>query len=291
MGEASMDCTNLGKDFTYSDEVSEMIFGFLEDDEFSVSSFESRVETIDEEEEDEENTSNFEESKAFWESQDELLQATLYRTTAVESKIRQATKDALVELDSIGVKCSCPKMVADSCRFCRQKEICDRLQTAGFNCVICKSKWKSSLEIPAGEHTYLEVQSFSKKGEVKVIIELNFRAEFQISRSSEEYNRLIKKLPDIFVGKIERLRNLIKILCSACKESMKERKMHMAPWRKHKYMQAKWLGTPQVEAAAVPPILTAEHDLQRIPKPRASMLTFDLFDNLPGMYSKAIRVI
>lgn len=69
-----MDCPNLGKDFTYSDEVSEMIFGFLEDDEFSVSSFESRVETIDEEEEDEENTSNFEESKAFWESQDELLQ-------------------------------------------------------------------------------------------------------------------------------------------------------------------------------------------------------------------------
>ncbi|CAI9757276.1 unnamed protein product [Fraxinus pennsylvanica] len=290
MGEASMENPNLDKKLTYSDEVPDMIFGFLEEDEFSVSSFESNVETIDEEDE-EENTSKSEESKAFWESQEELLQATLYRTTALESKIRQATKDALRELESVGVSCSCRKMIAGGCRSCRQKEIRDHLQTAGFNCVICKSKWRSSLEIPAGEHIYLEVQNPSKKEEVKVIIELNFRAEFQISRSSEEYNRLIKRLPEIFVGKIERLRSLIKILCSASKKCMKERKMHMAPWRKHKYMQAKWLGTPQVEAAAAPATLTLDPGLQRLRKPSASMLTFDLFENIAGLHSNAIKVI
>ncbi|KAL2496861.1 hypothetical protein Fot_40618 [Forsythia ovata] len=236
MGEASMESPNLDNKITYSDEVSDMIFGFLEEDEFS-----------------EEENSNSEESKAFWELQEELLQSTLYRTTALESKIRQATKDALRELDSVGVNCSCRKMLSYGCRSCRQKEICDRLQTAGFNCVICKSKWRSSLEIPAGEHTYLEVQNVTKKGEVKVIIELNFHAEFKIIRSSEEYNRLIKRLPEIFVGKIERLRSLIKILCSASKKCMMERKMYMAPWRKHKYMQAKWLGTPQVEATQPTP--------------------------------------
>ncbi|XP_022877283.1 uncharacterized protein LOC111395497 [Olea europaea var. sylvestris] len=290
MCEASMESPNLDKKLTYSDEVPDMIFGFLEEDEFSVTSLESKVETIDEEDDkdEEENTSNSEESKVFWESQEELLQATLYRTTALESKIRQATKDALRELDSVGINCSCRKMIAGGCRSCRQKEIRDHLQTAGFNCAICRSKWSSSVEIPAGEHTYLEVQNPSNKGEVKVIIELNFRAEFQISRSSEEYNRLIKRLPEIFVGKIERLRSLIKILCSASKKCMKERKMHMAPWRKHKYMQAKWLGTPQ---AAAPPTLTMEQGLQRLRKPRASMLTFDLFDNFAGLHSNAIRVI
>ncbi|KAL2496862.1 hypothetical protein Fot_40619 [Forsythia ovata] len=300
MGEASMESPNLDKKFTYSDEVSDMIFGFLEEyDEFSVSSFESKVESNDgfildkEEEEAEQNDSSSRESKAFWESKEELLQATLYRTTSLESKIRQATKDALRELDSVGVNCSCRKKLADSCRSCTQKQICDRLQIAGFNCVICKSKWRSSPEIPAGEHTYLEVQNVSKKGEVKVIIELNFHAEFEIIRSSEEYNRLIERLPEIFIGKIERLRSLIKILCSASKKCMKERKMHMAPWRKQKYMQAKWHGTPQVEAEAeaAPLTLAVEHDLQRLPKPRASMLTFDLFDNLPGLYPKAIKVI
>lgn len=76
MCESSMESPNLDKKLTYSDEVPDMIFGFLEEDEFSVTSLESKVETIDEEddEDEEENTSNSKESKVFWESQKELLQ-------------------------------------------------------------------------------------------------------------------------------------------------------------------------------------------------------------------------
>lgn len=106
----------------------------------------------------------------------------------------------------------------------------------------------------SGEHTFLDVvdDASSKKGGVRVIIELNFRAEFEISRASEEYKRLIKKLPEVFVGKVERLHNLIKILCPAAKKCMKENKMHMGPWRKHRYMQAKWLSAACERTTAQP---------------------------------------
>ncbi|XP_009788690.1 uncharacterized protein LOC107810252 [Nicotiana tabacum] len=297
----------LGHDFVKksneTEGICELIFDFLDEGlEFHSSecSLDSSISYSSGEiinEEDDENVNNSEENKAFWASQGELLQTTLCRTTSFESRVRKATKEALNELKSTGINCSCKKMVADSCRKCTQKEISQRLRNAGYNCSICKSKWKSSPEMPSGEHTYMEVMQSqsSKKGEImKVIIELNFRGEFEMARANEEYNDLVKKLPEVYVGKIERLRNLIKILCCASKKCMKEKKMHMAPWRKHKYMQAKYIGTPEMKPE---PFFPAVNNLQRlVARPRAySMLTFDLLDSLPppprGLYSTAIKVV
>ncbi|XP_027063078.1 uncharacterized protein [Coffea arabica] len=226
-----------------------------------------------------ENSSKAEAAKAFWDSQEELLLSTLRRTTSFESKIRKATKEAIMELNAIGVNCVCQKRAVDGCRKCMRKGVCDRLQKGGFSCTICKSKWKSSQEIPAGEHTYVEVvqDTGPKRSEVKVIIELNFKSEFMMARGCEEYNRLLERLPDVYVGKTERLKTLIKILCSASKKCMKENKMHMAPWRKHKYMQAKWLGKPEKQPTLILPELHMEI---RPSRPKASMLTFDFSDNL-----------
>lgn len=141
----------------------------------------------------------------------------------------------------------------------------------------------------AGEHTYLEVvdRLSSKKGEVRVVIELNFRAEFEMARASEEYNQLINRLPEVFVGKAERLKALIKILCSAAKKCMKDKKMHLAPWRKHKYMQSKWMGT--CERTNPAPLPGGFSD--RLAKPRASMLTYDLLETMPVLHRTAVKVL
>ncbi|XP_015081711.1 uncharacterized protein LOC107025439 [Solanum pennellii] len=245
----------------------------------------SSEEILMNEEEEDENVNDSEENKAFWASQEELLKTTLCRTTSFESKVRKATKEALKELKFTSFKCSCRKMVSDGCRKCMQREISDRLTNEGYNCFICKSKWKSTPEIPSGEYTYIEVMTnaSSEKGEMKVIIELNFRGEFEMARANEGYNRLVEKLPEVYVGKIERLRNLIKILCCASKKCMKEKKMHMAPWRKHKYMQAKYLGSPEIKSETIFPV----NNLRRLPRPSGSMLTFDLLDSL----TPAIKVI
>lgn len=106
------------------------------------------------------------------------------------------------------------------------------------------------------------------------MIELCFRAEFEMARGSEEYKRLIGMLPEVYVGKTERLKLLIKILCTAAKKCMKDKKMHMGPWRKHKYMQAKWLGTCERN---VSPVAETEEDRFPEAKQRISMLNYGIF--------------
>lgn len=181
------------------------------------------------------------------------------------------------------------------------REICSRLKSSGYNSAICKSKWKSSLEIPSGEHTFVDVidSSNTKKGDVRVIIELEFRGQFEMKKGSEEYNDLVSKLPDIFVGKIERLQNVIKILSNAAKRCMKEKKMHLGPWRKQKYVEAKWLRVVDRTTCMglTKPSMAVDSYLMTRPigtRARASMLTMDLRDNLPIMpnfYASAVQVL
>lgn len=130
-----------------------------------------------------------------------------------------------------------------------------------------------------------------KKGEVRVMIELNFQAEFEMARGSDEYNKLVQKLPEVFVGKVERLGNLIKILCNAAKKCMKDKKMHMGPWRKHRYMQAKWLGPCERNTSTTPlPMGNSERIITK-PKSKASMLTIDLLEKLPTLHCTAVKVV
>ncbi|KAB2612526.1 hypothetical protein D8674_034842 [Pyrus ussuriensis x Pyrus communis] len=251
--------------------LGDMVLDFIEEVEVS-----PEFNTTSGSDEDDENSCSVEENKAFWEEQDQLLRATLCKSSSVESKIRQATKEALREINSSSEEyCVCARPVAGGCRKCLRTEVCKRLIESGYNCVICKSKWRSSTNAPAGEHTYLEVlDNSSKRGEIRVAIELNFGPEFEMARASENYNRLISWLPEVFVGKAERLRALIKILCGAAKKCMKEKKMHLGPWRKHKYMQAKWFGTLERSTPGSLPVGFSHGP----PKPKASILAFDLLE-------------
>ncbi|KAK4361123.1 hypothetical protein RND71_020075 [Anisodus tanguticus] len=278
---------------------SDTVFSFL-DEEGQSSSPESvnddvYVKNRDQHEDEElnENKENVE-SNQFWETQHQLLQAVLCRTTPLESQIRSITKETVKEIKQSENSCSCRKMINDGCRNCLMKEVCSRLQNAGFNSAICKSKWRSSPDIPSGEHTFIDVvdNSSLKKGEMRVIIELNFRGEFEIAKASEEYNRLVKCLPEVFVGKIERLLSLIKIMCNAAKKCMKEKKLHMAPWRKQRYMQAKWLKTVERTVANNKLLVsnTAEYTSPLPQRPRASMLTMDLLEFLPNLHCTAVEV-
>ncbi|CAH2077694.1 unnamed protein product [Thlaspi arvense] len=276
----------------------DVLFGFLDEGNHSPEDYSDAGNFTASEESDADNEDagcNSEENKTFWQEQEQLLQATLYRTSSIETKIRQATKEALREVKSKGLQCVCRNPVTGGCRSCLRGEVSSRLQDAGYDCVISKSKWRSSHEIPAGEHEYLEIldRSGSKKGEIRVVVELSFRAEFEMSRGSEEYKRLVGILPEVYVGKYERLKSLIKILCTAAKKCMKEKKMHLGPWRKHKYMQAKWHGTS--ERKSMTPVSETETEEDRCPKAkqRVSMLQYGLFGSLStGMgHPAAVAVV
>ncbi|WOK91437.1 hypothetical protein Cni_G00128 [Canna indica] len=222
------------------------------------------------------NESTAAENKAFWESQQQLLRETLSRISPTEVKLAQRIKDATKEMQAKGVVCTCSNRVPKECRNCALAYIAKQLHDLGYDSATCKSKWNRSPDIPSGEHSYVDVlmeTKSGKKGPIRLVIELNFRAEFEMARGSQEYNSLVSLLPDIFVGKPEKLRGVLKIVCGAAKKCMKDNKMHMAPWRKHKYMQSKWFGIQERTGSAV---AFPAADADRQPKLRASMLTFDL---------------
>jgi uncharacterized protein (TIGR01615 family) len=118
------------------------------------------------------------------------------------------------------------------------------------------------------------VQTRSGKA-VRVVVELSFRAEFEVARASAEYRALVTALPEVYVGRADRLRAVVKVMCAAAKQCMKENNMHMGPWRKHKYMQSKWLGTTERMEAAAAAAVVMLGSPEKQTKFRASMLSFD----------------
>uniref|UniRef100_K3XK01 DUF506 domain-containing protein n=1 Tax=Setaria italica TaxID=4555 RepID=K3XK01_SETIT len=261
--------------------LSNMVLGFFEDFE---------RERWPENDDDDEGSSGGDtaESKAFWRTQHSQLHEALSKTSPAESRIRADTEAAIKSMRAAaaaGTACSCTGRPAagGDCRRCMLRRVAERLRDAGYNSALCTSKWTRSPDIPSGEHSYVDVVVQTRSGKaVRVVVELSFRAEFEVARAGAEYRALVAALPEVFVGRADRLRAVVKAMCAAAKQCMKENNMHMGPWRKHKYMQAKWLGTPErtaaVAAAAAappvaPPVVVGSPEKQT--KFRASMLTFD----------------
>ena len=65
-------------------------------------------------------------------------------------------------------------------------------------------------------------------------------AEFEIARPTNQYTSLLDVFPLVFVGKVEELKRVVRTMCNAIKDSMKTMDMHVPPWRRNSYMQAKW---------------------------------------------------
>lgn len=263
--------------------LSNMVLGFLEDFERD----ERRPENDDDNNEEEGSSGgDTAESKAFWQTQHLQLREALAKGSPAESRIRADTEEAVKSMRAAACSCSCTgRPAARDCRPCMLRHVADQLRNAGYDSALCKSKWTRSPDIPSGEHSYVEVAVQTRSGKaVRVVVELSFRAEFEVARASAGYRALVTALPEVFVGRADRLRGVVKVMCAAAKQCMKDNNMHMGPWRKHKYMQAKWLGTPERGAAAA---VAAETPVVAVPsvavgsspekqtKFRASMLTFD----------------
>ncbi|XP_044501463.1 uncharacterized protein LOC123222651 [Mangifera indica] len=142
-------------------------------------------------------------------------------------------KNLLTDTAKIVEKNKICKRRDDNCR----KIVTDGLLALGYDASICKSHWDKSPAYPAGDYEYVDVII---QGE-RLIIDIDFRSEFEIARSTKTYKLVLQRLPYIFVGKADRLQKIIGILSEAAKQSLKKRGMHIPPWRKADYIEAKWL--------------------------------------------------
>ncbi|KAL8105025.1 uncharacterized protein LOC141677836 [Apium graveolens] len=140
-------------------------------------------------------------------------------------------------------------LLADTSNIVEKNKICkikddlrrivtDELVILGYNASICKSRWEKSALYPAGEYEYIDVLV---NGEERILIDLDFKSEFEIARPTSNYKTVIQSLPYIYVGKSDRLKQVVSIISEAAKQSLKKKGMHIPPWRKAEYMRAKWL--------------------------------------------------
>ncbi|CAJ1927002.1 unnamed protein product [Sphenostylis stenocarpa] len=182
----------------------------------------------------------------YWESQVALLQEILERYHLSGSKLRREVGRIIKEVKASDF-CRCFKTNSLDCITCLRRQVVTELRDRGFTTNLCASKWETTKKFPGGCHEYIEViaKTSTGKKQIHLLIELELREEFEIAKAGEKYKKLVSCLPEYYIGKPEYLTAIIRVMCNAAKKSMKEKKMHVGPWRKSGFMQMKWSGFNQ----------------------------------------------
>ncbi|XP_010430296.1 PREDICTED: uncharacterized protein LOC104714581 [Camelina sativa] len=113
------------------------------------------------------------------------------------------------------------------------------LRNKGFDAGLCKSRWERSGKYTAGKYEYVDVRCDGDHCN-RYIVETNLAGEFEIARPTKRYLSILSQVPRVFVGTSEELKYLVRIMCHEMRRSMKHVGIHVPPWRRNGYMQAKW---------------------------------------------------
>eukprot|EP00242_Pyramimonas_sp_CCMP2087_P008976 CAMPEP_0198199182 /NCGR_PEP_ID=MMETSP1445-20131203/2511_1 /TAXON_ID=36898 /ORGANISM="Pyramimonas sp., Strain CCMP2087" /LENGTH=297 /DNA_ID=CAMNT_0043868947 /DNA_START=205 /DNA_END=1098 /DNA_ORIENTATION=+ len=114
------------------------------------------------------------------------------------------------------------------------------LELAGYTTRVVTSGRKGQL---CFRHTYLQlVGQGVNEDEPKpfIVVEPLLREELQIVRPTEQYQRLLDTVPQVFVGTLSRLSALIEFVTARMEESFREQGMCTPPWRQIRSLLAKW---------------------------------------------------
>ncbi|GJP43900.1 hypothetical protein CLOM_g3296 [Closterium sp. NIES-68] len=118
-----------------------------------------------------------------------------------------------------------------------------QLRRRGYDAAVCYSQWDYSNGVPDGSHEYCDVilhSSSPHRLPERLIVDLDFRAQFQVARPTPQYSYILQLTPAFFVGCPDRLHRLVEILSEAMRLSLHAQGMHVPPWRRHQYLAAKW---------------------------------------------------
>ncbi|CAH8290794.1 unnamed protein product [Eruca vesicaria subsp. sativa] len=127
-----------------------------------------------------------------------------------------------------------------------RRELMSVLRRFGHNAAVCKTKWKSSGALTAGNHEFIDVvytPAATSSPTIRYIVDLDFASRFQIARPTAQYSRVLQSLPAVFVGRGEDLKKILRLVCDAARLSLRSRGLTLPPWRKNRYMQTRWLGS------------------------------------------------
>ncbi|MCD7452277.1 hypothetical protein HAX54_016109 [Datura stramonium] len=126
-----------------------------------------------------------------------------------------------------------------------QRNVMAYLRNFGYNAAVCKTKWESSGGLAAGNYEFIDIVKSDSASRIttRYFVDLDFAAGFEIARPTNQYERLLQSLPNVFVGKSEELKQILRVMSDAARRSLKSRGLTFPPWRKHRFMQNKWFGS------------------------------------------------
>lgn len=136
----------------------------------------------------------------------------------------------------------------EGCTSMRKSGLVKCLKKDGYNASLCHTHWPTTLSCPGGEHEFIEIlQREGKRPEraKRVIVDLDFKSQFELARPTSHYKELCDMLPSVFVGDERKLNKIVSILCSEAENSFLERGLHVPPWRTPCYMHSKWSSPSQ----------------------------------------------
>ncbi|OEL13161.1 hypothetical protein BAE44_0025818 [Dichanthelium oligosanthes] len=159
-----------------------------------------------------------------------------------------AERNLLADASRIAERCG-----KGGCGFGRKKPdvrraVADGLRALGYDAAVCTSRWDKGPSHPAGEHEYIDAVVVESSGPgaasataTRLVVEVDFRSEFEVARPTKAYRAALQALPPLFVGTPDRLGRVVALVADAARQSLRKRGLHFPPWRKPEYMRAKWL--------------------------------------------------
>ncbi|CAL5444081.1 unnamed protein product [Camellia sinensis] len=94
-----------------------------------------------------------------------------------------------------------------------------RLIRDGFEASLCRTSWPATIGRPSGDYEYIDVLMKDSNGggdeTVRLIVDMDFRSQFELARPTSTYSELTASLPSIFVRTEEKLMEIICLVCLA----------------------------------------------------------------------------
>ncbi|KAF0897133.1 hypothetical protein E2562_033728 [Oryza meyeriana var. granulata] len=150
-----------------------------------------------------------------------------------------------------------------------RRAVASRLSDAGYDAAVCQTRWRATREVAAGNYEFIDVVTAvtagagksATAGEQRYIVDVGFAAEFVVARPTEDYDLVLSVLPNILVAPPKVVQKVVKVAAKAARRSLKSQGLAVPPWRKKRFVGAKWLGphrrTPDDTASVVAPRATA----------------------------------
>ncbi|KAM3353607.1 hypothetical protein ACQJBY_024644 [Aegilops geniculata] len=124
-----------------------------------------------------------------------------------------------------------------------RRAVMRRLRAAGYDAGVCRSRWETCGNLTAGTYEYIDVVVPAAGKAARYIVDADFRAGMEVARATAEYAVVVAAVPaKAVVAREEAVGRAVRVAADAARRSLRAHGLHVPPWRKSRYMLAKWLG-------------------------------------------------